>query len=165
MALLVSYLDSSDSSPWKLDDSSPSSQKLDGSSARRGSRRSGGRDVDNGDAFEAEFKDGFTPEEIARADASRIWGPAPFDSGDGLWGVVHGPNQCASGMHCMCPGGDISKSTHKCSGCQKPIHSSVCAKWCVEGGKMWCVFCKKPNPEPQDLMENKELRDCCQRVC
>ena len=104
-----------------------------------------------------------TVEEMAKANASRIWGPELFNDGE-FSGFVHGPNLCASKDHCRCPRMDISKSTHKCFGCKKPLHSSICAKWYVESGKMWCVFCKKPNPEPQDLMENRELRDYCQRV-
>ena len=157
-------LDDSPSSAWKLDDL-PSSWKSDGSSAPRGGGRRSGRA--SSDQNSEDFAKAFShiPDElIARADASQIRVPAGFDSGDGLQGFVHGPNQCASGKHCQCPGGDIRKSTHKCFGCKKPLHSSVCAKWHVEAGEMWCVFCKKPNPEPQDLMENKELRDYCQMV-
>ena len=173
--------DSSPSSARKSDDSPSSARKSDGSSAPRGGGRGGGRRGGrrsgrgggrrsgraSSDQNSEDFAKAFShiPDElIARADASRIRVPAGFDSGDGLQGFVHGPNQCASGKHCQCPGGDVRKSTHKCFGCKKPLHSSVCAKWHVEGGKMWCVFCKKPNPEPQDLMENKELRDHCQRV-
>ena len=175
---LVSDSDSSDS-PRKTDDSSPSSaRKSDGSSARKsdessgglaarkssGSRRRGARrkcvSDHNSDAFEAAFKDAFTAEEIARADASRIRVPAGFDSGDGLQGFVHGPNLCASKDHCQFPRLDISKSTHKCSGCNKSLHSWMCAKWYVEGGEMWCVYCKKPNPVPPDLLNNTDQPDC-----
>ena len=149
-----------------------SARKSDGSSARKSDgssggshRRSGRRDGRGGldhdsKAFEEAFKDVVSPEEIAKADASRIWGPELFDSGDGLQGFVHGPNLCASKDHCRFPRMDISKSTHKCSGCNKPIHSSICAKWCVEGGRMWCVCCKKPSPEPLDLMNNTDQPDC-----
>ena len=49
----------------------------------RHSARKDGSDH-NQDAFEDVFKDVFTAEEIAKADASQIWEPAGFDSGDGL---------------------------------------------------------------------------------
>ena len=52
--------------------------------------RRGGSDH-NFEAFEKAFSH-ITDKEIAKADASRHKGPAPFDSGDRLQGVVHGPN-------------------------------------------------------------------------
>ena len=73
--------------------------------------------------------------------------------------MVPRQNQCASGCHCPMPHGDLNRSTHKCKGCGKKMHSWMCAKYYVEGGGLWCVFCGRPNPAPVDLKVNPQLPD------
>ena len=150
--VLTSNLDSP-SSAWKLDDSPSSAWKLDldldldlaaqkldldnggGSGGSGGwdlaacngtwrfTTRSGGLDLNQDeDASANSFKD-VSAGKFARDDASRVQQPATFDSGNRIGGAVHGPNFCASQDHFQFPWEDVKKSTHKRSGCEKPIHS------------------------------------------